>query len=260
MFRSLILLPKKNITGEKQKKKIKRYKCPSCKGKIYRKREILTTNEGLFTEQEKETLDNLWHEFQERKAFLGMWRKANEIISIKLDENTKYDIKTASEQAITSLHLGKPEFYKKKKLTDLRNCRMVEGEFQRRFGTVQQATNCYMSILYLDLLDDFEMAFTDACLNNDIDIDDNGKFILPPDKKKEITKLAIQEFNKKNVFLAPAIYQWAFQEDLSLEKFEQIFKFNAQNLREQIKPKPPITPDEAWQKVLKYRESLEKAQ
>lgn len=236
-------------------RKGKVFKCLSCKNKVYRRRELLTNNEGLFTEQERDVLNNLWDEFQERKAFLELWRKANDIISIKLDENVKYDIKSASQKAMILLRLGKPEFYKKKNLIELRNCRMIEGEFQRRFGTPQQATNCYMQILYLDLLDDFEMAFSNACLDidNDVDIDDNGKFILSSDKRKRIINQALEEFKIKKTFLAPAIYQWAFEEDLTIEKFEQIFKFNAKNLQEQIKPKPIITPEKAWDKILEYR-------
>lgn len=240
--------------GEKlPERKGKSYKCPSCKGKIYRKREILTTNEGLFTEQEKETLDNLLHEYQERKAFLELWRKAQELVNITLDETKKYNIKSAAQQAIIALHMGKVQYYMKKNLVELRNCRMVEGEFQRKFGTIQQATNCYMQILYLDLIDDFETAFSEVCLDCDVDIDDNGEFIIPKDTKGTILKKALKIFSKKTIYIAPAIYQWAFQEDLTVEKFEQIFKFNAKNLQEQIKPKPPVSPDEAWEKILEYR-------
>ena len=55
----------------------------------------------------------------------------------------------------------------------------------------------------------------------------------------------------------PHAYDAAFQEDLSLEKFEEIFIFNANSLVETLQFAPPITPEEAWQKILEYRKNLE---
>lgn len=117
------------------------------------------------------------------------------------------------EKTITTLHLGRKEFYTKEHIYDLRICRYFEGKIQKLYGTIEQATNAFMSVLYIDLID---------C---------------------------------GQVF--PKAYKEAFKEKLSLEKFEEIFLANANSLAKVLQFTPPITPEEAWQKILEYRKNLE---
>ena len=117
------------------------------------------------------------------------------------------------QKTITNLHFGRKEFYTKKYLFDLRICRYFEGKIQRIYGTKEQATNAFMSVLYLDLIE------------------------------------------SKKVF--PNAYKEAFKEKLSIEKFKEIFLFNANSLAETLQFKAPISPEKAWKKILEYRESLE---
>ena len=69
--------------------------------------------------------------------------------------------------------------------------------------------------------------------------------------KKELKEMGCNEW--EDGFIAPAIYESAFKEDLPLEKFEEIFLFNANSLVETLQFKPPITPEKAWEKILEYR-------
>lgn len=117
------------------------------------------------------------------------------------------------QDAIFMLHLGRKEFYTKEHIFDLRICRYFEGKIQKLYGTIEQATNAFMSVLYIDLID---------C---------------------------------GQVF--PKAYKEAFKEKLSLEKFEEIFLANANSLAKVLQFTPPITPEEAWQKILEYRKNLE---
>lgn len=235
-------------TEQLPERKGKTYKCPICKNKIYRKK-VLNQGEGLFTEDERDIIDKTCIEYENRKSFLDLWRSANEIIPIKLDENKQYNINSAAQQAIILLHRGKPQFYNQENNIELRNCKMLEGKFQRRYGTPQQATNVYMQILYLDLIDDFDRIFFEYA-SNECSLFDMDNIMQKVHKK----------FKEKEILIAPAIYGWAFNEDLPLEQFEKIFKFNANSLKEQLKFDVLISPDEAWQKILEYRASLEKAQ
>lgn len=118
------------------------------------------------------------------------------------------------QKTILNLHLGKKEFYTKKQLFNLRICRYFEGELQITCGNQEQATNAFMSVLFIDLIES-EQIFQNA-------------------------------------------YKKAFKEKLPLEKFEKIFLFNASSLVENLQFKPPITPQEAWQEILKYREENNK--
>lgn len=117
------------------------------------------------------------------------------------------------QNAMFYLRLGKKEFYKKEHLLDLRICRYYAGIIQLLYGTVQQATNDFMSVLYIDII----------------------------------------ECNK--VF--PNVYKKAFKEKLTLKKFEEIFLANAHSLYKVLQFNSPITPEQAWQKILEYRSTLE---
>lgn len=118
------------------------------------------------------------------------------------------------QKTITNLHFGRKEFYTKENILDLRICRYYEGKMQRLYGRIEQATNAFMSVLYIDIIESNKV------------------------------------FDKA--------YKEAFKENLTIEKFEEIFMFNANSLVETLQFKPPITPQKAWEKILEYRESIER--
>lgn len=150
-------------------------------------------------------------ELVKREKFLKLWEKASDLITVKFGKDKKQNM----QQVLTALQLGNVECYYDN--SKLRNLRLIGGQIHLLYGTVQQATNCFMQILYLDIIDDVS--------------------------------------RKSDCVIAPSIYKWAFQENLSMEEFEKIFKFNAENIIKSVKFKIPITPDEAWSKILKYIES-----
>ena len=121
-------------------------------------------------------------------------------------------------ETITKLHFGKNSFYNKNTFEDLRICRHYEGLAQRIYGTIEQSTNAFMCVLYLDLFGNWDNL----------------------DKK----------WSMGTIF--PNAYANAFQEDLPMEKFEEIFLFNANSLCKSLQFKPPITPEQAWEKIKTY--------
>jgi len=247
------------------------FKCLFCKNKVHKSNDYYSGKEIILTDDEKKIQYEQCKELSKRKKFLEIYQYIDKIIlpvptipeiGELFKQNLSEDKNKNIEILLQLLHLGIPEYYQKENrgLNKLRNCRMYEGQLHRLYGNKEQATNAFMSLLYLDLIDEFSTIFDGICLDSDIDVDDNGKFILSAQKKKQIMKQAFKIFKEKNILIAPAIYGWAFDEDLPLEKFEQIFKFNANSLIETLQFKVPITPDEAWEKVIEYRSSLDKAQ
>lgn len=217
-------------------RKGKSFKCPCCKNKIFRKREILSKKEGLFTEKEQDLLNELWEEVQTRKKFLELWNETNNLLKIKLDKNRQYTMQTAIQQAIINLHSGKLNLYTKNGLKKLRQYYFMEAKLQTFCGTTPQAIDAYMTILYIDLMGDY-------CTLYD----------TPEELDKE-TKKEFPEWSQG--FIAPAIYNWAFVKKLPLEKNKKLFLFNANILEETLNFKPPISPNEAWNKILEYTRSL----
>lgn len=116
------------------------------------------------------------------------------------------------QKTITNLHFGRVDFYTEEHLLDLRICRYYEGKIQRLYGTTGQATNAFMSVLYIDLIESDKI------------------------------------FSKT--------YKEAFREKLTIDKFEKIFLFNANNLAKTLRFEPKITPQQAWEKILEYRKTL----
>ena len=229
-------------------KKGKTFKCPHCKEKVFKKRELTTNEEGLFTIQQKQEIDILWEEYRKRINFLEIFQYIEKIIlpeptlpTIGMIAKEKYtsDKKNNVNELLFALHSGLKSYYTKQEINKLRQCKFFEGEIQKIYGTIEQATNAFMCVLYLDLIGDYNVFFLDSDFT-----------------KKELKEMGCNEWD--HGFLAPGIYERAFQEDLPLEKFEKIFLFNANSLVENLQFKPPITPQEAWQEILKYREENNK--
>lgn len=258
------------------------FKCPQCKNKIYKKREILTENEGLFTENDRNKIQNLWNEFQSRKSFLNIWEQASQLVSVDFSSDKSKNI----EKLITALHFGKPEYYIKQGYKKLFNCRFLEGELQERYGTIQQATNAYMSCLFIDLMGDYNTLYDDSEIKKELLEDlriekqqikkeireqkeeiayykklcklhgeyfDESKYTYDTPKIDETLK----EWMRTGKDIAPGIFRRAFQENLPFEEFEKIFKFNAESLIQSFNFECPITPDEAWNKILEYKKENE---
>lgn len=262
-------------------KKGSSFKCPNCKNKIYKKREILTKTEGLFTEEDRNKIQELWNEYQKRKTFLKYWENINELINVTFSSD-----KTQNMNAIfVSLRLANPQYFKKNNLSKLRDCRYYEAKLQEMYGSIQQATNCYMQCLFIDLIGDYNTLYDDKDMKQELLEDlriekENIKNYIKAQKEEveyyeKMSDLHNSSFDKKdyeyelpkveesllewmnvgcNIY--PEIYQGAFEENLSIEKFEQIFKFNAESLLKNIKFDLPISVDEAWNKVLDYRNNL----
>lgn len=217
-------------------RKGKSFKCPCCKNRIFRKREILSKREGLFTEQERDLLNKLWEEVQTRQKFLELWDETNNLLEIKLDKNRQYTMQTAIQQAVINLHLGKLNLYTKNNLKELRRYHLLEAKLQAFCGAIAQATNAYMTILYIDLMGDYCTLY---------------------DTPEELDKETKEEFPEwSQGFIAPAIYNWAFAEKLPLDKNKKLFLYNANILKETLKFEPPISPIEAWDKILEYTKNL----
>lgn len=200
-----------------ENKKSTSFLCPACKNRIYRKNHFINKKTLYLTEQETAVFVEEREKYNKYRQFCGLCRKLNQTGLIYVSEK---DI----QGTITKLHFGKKSFYNKNSFFDLRICRYYEGMIQEIYGPEEQATNAYMSVLYLDLLGDYDTL----------------------DKKW------------RSGAVYPNAYNRAFQEDLPIEKFEEIFLFNANSLVETLQFKPPITPEKAWEKILEYRESLER--
>lgn len=225
-------------------KKGKTFKCPHCKEKIFKTREIKTKEEGLFTTTQKQELKLLFNEYNKRIKFIEKYQYIDKILSVNaslqvIGNLARYhytnDKMKNIETLIFYLHLGIPDFYKKQNLNKLRECRFFEGYFQNTYGTIQQATNAFMTVLYIDLMGEYCTLYDDKDYT-----------------KKELKEDGFKEWN--HAFIAPAIFGFAFEEDLPIEKFKEIFLFNANCLIKQLQFTPPITPEKAWQKILEYRE------
>ena len=198
-----------------ENKKSTSFLCPVCKNKIYRKNHFINKKTLYLTEQDVNLFIEEREKYSKYRQFCGLCRKLNQTGLIYVNEK---DI----QGTITKLHFGKKSFYNKNSFFDLRICRYYEGMVQEIYGTKEQATNAYMSVLYLDLFGNYNIL----------------------DKK----------WDCGTVF--PNSYDTAFQENLSIEKFEEIFINNANSLIEVLQFTPPITPQEAWEKILEYKKSL----
>lgn len=251
--------------AELPERKGKSFKCPACKNKVHKSNDYYSGNEIILTDDEKAIQNQQYEELSKRKKFLEIYQYVDKIILPvptvpeigQLFKQNATDNKADNIQLLLSLlHEGIPEYYQKKnrRLTKLRDCRFYEGAIQRLYGSKEQARNAFMQILFLDMLDDFDTIYSSLCLDSDLDIDDNGKFILTKEQKAEIIEQAHKEFKEKEIFIAPAIYGGAFEEDLPLEQYKGTFIINASNLCKSLKFEVPMTSEDAWNKVLEYRE------
>ena len=219
-------------------KKNRAFKCPNCKNKIIKRSTPIERNYIYCTETEANDIDNNYSEIAKRKKFLEIYKNIDDIklttpefIEIGNQCKTQYtnDKKRNLQILIQNLHIGIPKYYKSPKyINKIRMLRFYEGEIQTAFGSIQQATNAYMTILYIDLIGDYNELYS-----------------------KELKSSGEEEWFES--FIAPGIFSRAFCENLSIEKYEKIFKFNANCFFKEVNYKLPITPDEAWVKIIDYK-------
>ena len=259
------------------------FKCINCKKKIYKKHLILSDTYGIFREEDKGIIEDYWNIFLEHKKFLEIWDGINkrlpEIVPTVFDADKTKNI----QLILMRMRLGHISYYERKNLNKLRDCRFTEGQLQQLFGTISQATNCFMQCLFIDLMGDYNTLYDDKEIKEELieklKIEKENIKIAVKNQKEEIkyykklAKLQGSYFNKSDYeydspkidesllewmnvgkFIAPGIYNSAFSENLSIEEFEKIFKFNAKNVIKNVRYAVPITPDEAWEKIKNYRE------
>lgn len=199
-------------------------------------------------------------EITKREKFLKLWYEANKQITEVIPTTFDKDKSKNMNIVFTSLRLANASYYQSENLSKLRNCRMIEGQMQQLYGTIQQATNCFMQILFLDLIDDYVSIYNLLYLELEDEYTDffsDKETIIPKKALKSLIKKAYKEWLKEKHVVAPAIYDLAFQEELAIDKFEKIFKFNAENLIKSLKFEVPITADKAWEIITKYNNPTE---
>ena len=156
-------------------------------------------------------------EYKNRKKFLELWDSINKRLSEVAPKTFSSDKIKNIQLVLTTMRLGHISYYEKENINKLAECRRIEGQIQQIYGTTAQATNCFMQVLFLDMIDD--------ALNN------------------------------RAGLIAPKIYKWAFSEKLSEDEFKKIFIFNAENVIKNVRYDVPIAPEDAWKKIKDYQPS-----
>ena len=234
-------------------KKSRAFKCLHCKNKIVKRTSPIVKNLLYCTESEASEIENIYAEIQKRKKFLEIYKNFESIQSektefVEIGNSCKAKYTTNKIQnlqiLLQQIHLGLPKYYKTPEYIDkIRMLRFYEGEIQTFFGSVQQATNAYMTVLYIDLIGNYNELFSNKMCR------ELGHSV------KELKKSGEEEWYGS--FIAPGIFTRAFCENLTTEKFEKIFKFNAEIFHKEVSYKLPISVDTAWEKILNYKNNNE---
>lgn len=140
-------------------RKGKTYKCPYCKQKIYRLKDLISDFEGLFTQSQKEIREQLKKEISKRKNFLKIYNEAFEYLGLDIplwQESKEDNILTV----VNTLYLGKKSFYKFKKVmgyAKLRMCRFYTARLMEILGQNKESLDLYLQVLYIDIIDESEL-------------------------------------------------------------------------------------------------------
>ena len=194
-------------------------------------------------------------ELSKRKKFLKLWNDIHKQIPEVIPNSFDSDKSKNIGIVLSNLRLANIEYYNSQNLTKLRNCRFIEGNMQMLYGTVPQATNCFMQILFLDMVMEYIDIYNIMYLEVEDEYTDyfsDKETVIPKKILNNLSQKAFNEWSKEKSSIAPAIYSWAFQENLSTDKYEKIFKFNAENLIKSLKFDVPVTPDDAWNRIIEY--------
>lgn len=258
------------------KRKGYHFKCPNCKNKIHRVFEVISQKDVLFTDTEKESYSKLKDELYNRKRVYEIYKQAKQLLDIELGSDKKENIKIF----INAFKTPKSEYFDKHNIGKLRYFYLLEGDLLR-FYDFDSSINSFMKILYIDLLGDYNTLYDDKEMRKELleDIKISKKEIKEyiQNQKEELEynkKLANLQggyidkkywdieypeiddtllewmFVGKNIL--PFVYECAFINNLHLSEYKNIFIKNAEYLVENFQFEVPITPDKAWDKILKY--------
>lgn len=260
-------------SAELPERKGKSYKCPNCNNKVYRIKVVASKFEGLYTEDEKQKQSEISEELSQRKKFLKVYENSCGLINFGFDEDKQQNIK----RVMLMLHEARPYLKNAKDVDNLRMCRFREAEAQELYGFPSEALNAWLSVAYIDLWgnynylhehkDDYQNTFTerDEEFFNIVKqgYEEKGmKYMWS--SFEEYKQNEIEKYNKSRLlfdtergFVAPFVLEKIFKQDISLENLQSLFEYNAKELSKRIQYTPPITPQEAWEKIMEYKQKVE---
>jgi hypothetical protein len=240
-------------------RKGKSYKCPECKGKIYRLKDLVSDFEGLFTEQQKEIREQLKNEINRRKRFLEIYENAKNYINF-VPTNFKND-----NIIILLGLLQEASLYTKKKglVNKLRMCRFYEAQLCMNIKGYEKAgLNAFLAVAYIDLwgnryfscaTDEEYLAkkYDDICVKHAKWLADKNKKEF--DKEKFLESRTVERMGKAKGFycdgkIAPYIIEEIRKFNYNIGILKGLFIGHAKGITKSIQYKPPITPEEAWEK------------
>ena len=150
---------------------------------------------------------------------------AKEKYTLNKDENIRL--------LISCLHNGLPQYYTKKNLNKLRECRFYEAEIELLFGLSEQAIKAFMDVLYIDLLGDY------------CELYDDKKY-----SKQELKNDGFKEWSEG--FIAPKIFKSVFKNNKTFQSLKEQFVNNAHSLSNNFDFVPPKSPEQVWEILQKY--------
>lgn len=254
-------------------RKSKSYKCPSCGGKVYRLKDLISDFEGLFTQEQKEIREQLKKELSRRKNFLKIFQEAFEdctatIISVKLPIFTSNKQENIS-RVMSVLHEATPHLKKPEKINGLRMCRFYEAKMQELYGNKEDALNAWLSVAYIDLWGFYNYLYEDReDYKNTFDEKDEELFYKIKQAYEatgnkyyyssfeEYKNYEIEKYNKsrkpfnyyENSKVAPYVVDKIKKFNYNSETLKYLFLGHAKMVGNSVKYTPPLTPEKAWEK------------
>lgn len=214
-------------SSELPNRKGKSYKCPSCGGKVYRLKDLISDFEGLFTQEQKETREQLKKELSRRKRFLEIYQNAKNYIDFKPTKFKNDNIVIL----VGLLNESKKYISKPSSVNKLRMCRFYEGELCFNIeGYEKLGLNAFLAVSYIDLWGSYNSLFCDEDFT-----------------KEELLEDGFTEFRDDNR-IAPYILEKIKSFDCNIERLKGLFLVCAKMVEKSVKYNPPITLEEAWEK------------
>lgn len=208
-------------------RKGKSYKCPECKEKIYRLKDLVSNFEGLFTQEQKEIREQLKKELSRRKRFWEIYQNAKGFVDF-VPTNFKND------NIIILLGLlseAKKHILEPCQSNNLRMCRFYEGQLCMNINGYEKAgLNAFLAVAYIDLWGGYNTLFSDEDFT-----------------KEELLEDGYTEF-WDNGSVAPYIIKEIKNFNYNIGILKGLFIGHAKGIAKSIQYKPPLTPEEAWEK------------
>lgn len=244
-------------------RKGKSYKCPVCNKKIYRIKDIISNFEGLFTEEQKKVRACLKKEYSKRKNFLKIYENVCNYLSdihFEFDKDKEQNIK----YFLNKLHDALPYTKKTKMVNSLRMSRFWEAEAQELYGEPTEALNVWLSVAYIDLWGLYNYKYEDR---DEYDKEEYDTDYIEHMKQVYIVSGRETEFNieemkayrrrRREESKAPFIINdktyildKILKHTTHFESLKDLFKQNAEEISLRIKYNPPLSIEEAWEKLL----------